>query len=188
MPFLYAGLGYGGSCFPKDVQALQATLKANGLDCDILNAVEKVNKKQRSHYVNKILSSFNNDVSGRTFAVWGLSFKPRTDDMREAPAVEIIQALVARGAKFKVFDPEAMANAKELLASVKDSVEFMTTQSEALDSADALLLVTEWGAFRSPDFSLMKKHMKGDFIFDGRNQYSRKAMQEFGFKYVAMGR
>jgi UDPglucose 6-dehydrogenase len=186
MPFLYAGLGYGGSCFPKDVKALAATMSENGLPGEMLNAVESVNNRQRKLFAQKILDVYKGDVSSLTFAVWGLSFKPKTDDMREAPAVDIIKALARHGARFRAYDPEAMPNAKPLLKEVP--VTFCSEQYEALDGCDALILMTEWGSFRSPDFEQVAKRLKSKTVFDGRNQYSGKALRDRGFTYVCIGR
>jgi UDPglucose 6-dehydrogenase len=186
MPFLYAGLGYGGSCFPKDVKALASTMDEYGLPGDILKAVETVNNRQRELFVNRILGHYKGQVGGLSFAVWGLSFKPKTDDMREAPSVDIIKALAKHGARFRAFDPEAMANAKGLLQGCP--VAFCDDQYEALDGCDALILMTEWGSFRSPDFDQLESRLKSKTIFDGRNQYSRKVMRQRGFTYECIGR
>ena len=186
MPFLYAGLGYGGSCFPKDVKALAATMAEFGLPGDILNAVETVNNRQRQLFTQKILDFYKGQVSGLTFGIWGLSFKPKTDDMREAPAVDIIKALAAKGATCRAYDPEAMGNAKGLLKDVP--VTFCEEQYATLDGCDALVLMTEWGSFRSPDFDQIAKRLKTKTIFDGRNQYGRTSLRERGFSYVCIGR
>jgi UDPglucose 6-dehydrogenase len=186
MPFLYAGLGYGGSCFPKDVKALAATMAEHGLAGDILNAVELVNNRQRKMFAQKIIDFYKGDVASKTFAVWGLAFKPKTDDMREAPAVDIIKDLATRGAKFRAYDPEAMNNAKGLLKGVP--VTFCKEQYEALDGADALILMTEWGSFRSPDFDAVARRLSSKTIFDGRNQYQPAQLKERGFSYLCIGR
>jgi len=186
MPFLYAGLGYGGSCFPKDVKALIHTSKEHGLPADILVSVEKINKSQRTEFVKKILAHFKDDVKGRSFAVWGLSFKPQTDDIREAPSIEIISALRKKGARFRAYDPVAMGVARSILGD--SGIEYMENYYEVLAGADALLIVTEWNQFRRPDFEKMKSLMKSPVIFDGRNQYEPARMRENGFTYYCVGR
>ncbi len=184
--FLFAGLGYGGSCFPKDVKALIQTSNDLGLDAKILSSVDKVNKEQRYRFIEKIIKHFNNDVKGKTFAVWGLSFKPQTDDMREAPSIDIINKLREMGARIKAHDPIAMGTAKAVLGS-KD-IEYITNYYDTLKNADALLLLTEWHQFRKPDFEKMKTLMKNPVIFDGRNQYEPSVMKEKGFVYFCFGR
>jgi len=184
--FLYAGLGYGGSCFPKDVKALIKTSSDLGVEPVLLRSVEEVNKRQRGIFVDKILSHYKNDVKGLCFAVWGLAFKPQTDDMREAPAVDIIKALKAKGAKFKAYDPIAWKNARVLLGD--DSIEYVQGNYEALSGCDALILMTEWHHFRNPDFSRIKSTLKQPVIFDGRNQYDKKLIAEKGFTYYGVGR
>jgi len=165
--FLYAGIGYGGSCFPKDVKALIYTLKDFGFDAKILTAVESVNKDQRSFFVKKIVEHMGENLEGKTFAVWGLAFKPQTDDMREAPAIDIITELRKRGASFKAYDPIAVENARKVLGD--DKIEFVKNNYDTLKGADALLLLTEWHHFRKPDFDKIKALMKKPLIFDGRN-------------------
>ncbi len=184
--FLYAGLGYGGSCFPKDVKALIKTSSDLGVEPVLLKSVEEVNKRQRGIFVDKILSHYKNDVKGLCFAVWGLAFKPQTDDMREAPAVDIIKALKAKGAKFKAYDPIAWKNARAILGD--DSIEYVQGNYEALSGCDALILMTEWHHFRNPDFSRIKSTLKQPVIFDGRNQYDKKLIAEKGFTYYGVGR
>ena len=184
--FLYAGLGYGGSCFPKDVKASMHTLKENNLNATILQAVEDVNKFQRKSFVKKVLSKMDDDVKGKTFAIWGLSFKPQTDDMREAPSIDIINELRKNGAKFKAYDPIAIENAKAIIGN--DNIEYFERNYDALDGADALLIITEWHHFRKPDFEKMKSLMKNPIIFDGRNQYSPEKMKDRGFQYYCIGR
>ncbi len=186
MPFLYAGLGYGGSCFPKDVKALIYTSKEYKLNADILVAVEEVNKFQRTQFVKKIADHFGSDLKGKTFAVWGLSFKPQTDDMREAPAIDIINGLRKMGAKLKVYDPVAMDVAKKIIGT--SSVEYITNYYDCLSGTDALLLLTEWNQFRRPDFDKIKSLLKNPVIFDGRNQYEPSKMKEIGFTYFCIGR
>ncbi len=184
--FLFAGIGYGGSCFPKDVKAIIQTQKEYGLLPKILPAVEEINKGQRTRFVEKVLSRFGDDLKGMVFAVWGLAFKPQTDDMREAPSIDIIGELRKHGARFQAFDPVAMNVAKEDLGA--EAIEYVTNYYDALRGADALLLLTEWHQFRRPDFDKMKSLMKGHVIFDGRNQYSPKKMREMGFAYHCVGR
>ncbi|RKP52092.1 UDP-glucose dehydrogenase family protein [Trinickia fusca] len=193
--FLYAGVGYGGSCFPKDVQALVRTASENGHRLRILEAVEDVNHEQKEVLVRKIERSLGQDLSGRTFAVWGLSFKPNTDDMREASSRRVIAALLARGAHVRAYDPVALDEARRVLAlDLKETpdaltrVSFVTTQEEALAGADALVILTEWKEFKSPDFVSIKAALKSPVIFDGRNLYEPQAMAELGIDYYAIGR
>lgn len=186
--FIYPGCGYGGSCFPKDVQALHQTAKAQGYNARILDAVEAVNQDQKFVVLQKIDNHMGSDLSGKTFAVWGLSFKPNTDDMREAPSLVIINGLIKRGAKVKAFDPVSMDEAAHMLASVSDSVEFVDDMYSATDGADALVIVTEWKTFRSPDFDLLKAQLTEPLVFDGRNIYDPTSLAEDGFKYFGIGR
>lgn len=183
--FLYAGVGYGGSCFPKDVQALMSTAKKNDLTMEIVTAAENANARQKAHLVTRVKKHFGNDLSGKTFAVWGLAFKPNTDDMREAPAITIIEGLTAAGAKVRAFDPVATENAREYLGS---KATFCSKAYEAAEGADALLVVTEWNEFRHPDFALMKKALKQPVIFDGRNIYNPEQVRKLGFSYYGIGR
>ena len=182
--FIYPGIGYGGSCFPKDVKALIKTAAENGYDMKVLEAVEQVNERQKSVLFDKIYRHFNGELTGKTFAVWGLSFKPKTDDMREAPSLVIIQKLLEQGAKVKAYDPVAMAEAKHTLG---DTIEYGKDEYETLIDADALLLVTEWPEFRSPNFAVVSKLMKEKVIFDGRNIYDAKELDERGFAYYGIG-
>ncbi len=186
--FIYPGCGYGGSCFPKDVQALHRTAKQYGYDARLLDAVEAVNQDQKYVLLDKIDAHMGQDLSGKTIGVWGLSFKPNTDDMREAPSVIMIKGLVERGAKVRAYDPVAMAEAQHMLAEVQDSVELVTDMYEAVESADALLIVTEWKTFRSPDFERLKQQLNEALIFDGRNIYDPTALTQLGFKYYGIGR
>lgn len=186
MAFLYAGIGYGGSCFPKDVRAIIQTSRAYELDMHIITAVERINREQRIRFVEKVINHFDGDVAGRTFAVWGLSFKPLTDDMREAPSIDIIRALREKGARFKAHDPEALEGAKSILG--EDGIEYISHSYDALQGVDALFLLTEWRQFRRPDFEKMKSLMKSPVIFDGRNQYEPARMKERGFMYYCVGR
>ncbi|MDY6969605.1 MAG: UDP-glucose/GDP-mannose dehydrogenase family protein [Spirochaetota bacterium] len=184
--FLFAGLGYGGSCFPKDVKALIQTSKELGLDSKILTAVEAINKNQRKKFVEKIIRHFNGEVKGKLFAIWGLSFKPQTDDMREAPSIDIINNLKEKGANFRAYDPIAIDTAKIIIGN--DCIEYIDNYYDALKDSDALLLLTEWHQFRKPDFERMKGYMKSPVIFDGRNQYDPSIMKDKGFKYYCIGR
>jgi len=183
--FLFAGLGYGGSCFPKDVKALINTAKEYEHPLAILNAVDSVNANQRYIIINKILHHFNNDIKGKTFALWGLSFKPMTDDIREAPALTILKELLARGANIKAHDPIAMENVKD---NIGDSITYHDKAYDAIQDADALLIVTEWNEFRNPDFEKIKNMLKKPVIFDGRNIYDPKEMKDLGFVYYGVGR
>ncbi len=183
--FLFPGVGYGGSCFPKDVQALAKTASEYDYDFKILNSVMHVNDKQRSLLAKKIKSYFNGDVSGKTIALWGLAFKPNTDDIREAPALYIIDELLEAGATVKAFDPEAMKNVQEIYGN---RIHYATDQYETLIEADALAIVTEWSAFRTPSFKVMKQLLKAPVIFDGRNLYDLERMAEEGFYYESIGR
>lgn len=186
--FLYAGVGYGGSCFPKDVRALIASGDEAESPLSILKAVDEVNRDQREWFLKKIMSHYGGDVAGRTFAVWGLSFKPQTDDVRESPALYMIPRLVEAGARIRAHDPVATANARERLAGLEGAVEYTGENYEALEGADALLLMTEWPPFRRPDFQRMKELLRHPVIFDGRNQYSPALMRAMGFDYVCIGR
>ncbi len=183
--FLFPGVGYGGSCFPKDVQALAKAAAETDYDFRILNSVMQVNQDQKGVLVDKILRYFGGDIQGKNIAIWGLAFKPETDDIREAPAITIIRSLLEKGAKIKAFDPEAMDNIRKLFG---DAIELVSNQYDALDGADALAIITEWGAFRNPDFEEMKKRMNKKVIFDGRNVFSLEIMEEQGFDYESIGR
>ncbi|MFN5346542.1 MAG: UDP-glucose dehydrogenase family protein [Bacteroidota bacterium] len=183
--FLFAGIGYGGSCFPKDVQALAKTSKEYNYDFQILNSVMNVNEKQKTTIVEKIKSFYNNQIEGKKFALWGLAFKPDTDDIREAPALYIIRELLAAGATISTFDPEAMSNVKKLLG---DKIEFTNDQYSTLKGADALIIATEWSVFRTPDFEKMNSLMKSKVIFDGRNLYDLQRMNDLGYYYNSVGR
>lgn len=183
--FLFPGIGYGGSCFPKDVQALVRSSHEADYEFEILNAVMKVNEDQKLHLVPGIKQYFKNDLKGKKFALWGLAFKPNTDDIREAPALYIIDALIAEGATISAFDPEAMKNVK---AVIGDRIEFAESQYDAVKGADALIIATEWNEFRTPDFDLIASGLKNRVIFDGRNLFDLNAMKEQGFYYQSVGR
>lgn len=181
--FLFPGVGYGGSCFPKDVNAIEHTGKANGLDMKIMNAVTHVNEEQKSFLFNKINSKM--DLQGKTICIWGLAFKPKTDDMREAPSIVMIRKLLEKGAKIQCYDPQAMEVAQSFY--LKDEVTYTEDAYEAAQGADALILVTEWAEFRNPDFQKLKSVMKGNDIFDGRNIYNRDEVMNSGFEYCGIG-
>ncbi|NQX39677.1 UDPglucose 6-dehydrogenase [Pedobacter steynii] len=183
--FLFPGLGYGGSCFPKDVQALSKSAEENAYDFQILKAVMTVNEKQKTVLVDKILKYYNYDIKGKHFALWGLSFKPETDDIREAPALYIIDLLIKNGATVTAFDPEGMENVKTLLG---DRITYAANQYHALRGADALLIATEWSLFRNPDFDLMEESLVNKVIFDGRNLYDLQKMTDLGYYYNSIGR
>jgi UDPglucose 6-dehydrogenase len=183
--FLFPGVGYGGSCFPKDVKAIIRTAREYDMPFPLLAAVEDVNAAQKRRLVEKVLGEFGTDLKGRRFAVWGLAFKPRTDDMREAPAIEIVEGLLARGASVGVHDPEALVEAKRVFGN---RVTYHRVNYEALKDADALLIVTEWNEFRRPDFVRMKQLLRRPIIFDGRNLYEPEVMREHGFTYLPIGR
>ena len=185
--FLYAGTGYGGSCFPKDVKALISTAHGVGLELGVLTAVEDANARQKTVLVDKIERHFGADLSGRTFALWGLAFKPNTDDMRDAPSVVIAKALVARGAKIQAYDPVALHEAQRILADVPD-ITYAASAGAALSGADALVIVTEWKEFKSPDFDAIKAALKSPLIFDGRNLYEPDQMRALGITYHGIGR
>lgn len=183
--FLFPGIGYGGSCFPKDVQALVKSSGEVGYDFRILDAVMDVNERQKLHLIPKIERFFNGELAGKHFALWGLAFKPNTDDIREAPALYMIDAFLAAGATVSAFDPEAMANVKAIYG---DKIRFAENQYDALENADALVIATEWNEFRTPDFLRIVKSLKNKAIFDGRNLFDVDAVRELGFHYESIGR
>ena len=183
--FLFPGIGYGGSCFPKDVQALIMSSDEVKYDFEILKAVEKVNANQKLHLVEKIKAHFKGDLKGKHIALWGLAFKPNTDDIREAPALSIIDALTTMGATIAAYDPEAMPNMK---AQIGDKIKYASSQYEALTGADFLIIATEWSEFRTPDFERIEKEIKNKIIFDGRNLFDVSKMKELGYHYVSIGR
>lgn len=188
MAFLYAGTGYGGSCFPKDVKELVSVGRRNGIEMSIVKAVEETNERQKRILVEMIIDRYGEDLSGMAFGLWGLAFKPQTDDMREAPSIVIINELIARGASIRAFDPEAFKQAQIYLKHEVSTLEYAVDQYEAVRGTDAMILVTEWKQFRQPDFSTMKKIMKHSVIFDGRNQYDPAKMRDMGFEYHCIGR
>ena len=185
--FLYAGCGYGGSCFPKDVQALQRTAQEAGAGFQILDAVERANSHQKQVLAHKVVRRFGENLKGRHFALWGLAFKPNTDDMREAPSLELIAALTSRGATITAYDPVAMAEARHALAG-NAAVSYADGPMPALESADALIIVTEWKEFRSPDFAVIRAKLKAPVIFDGRNLYDPVLVRSQGIEYEPIGR
>lgn len=182
--FIYPGVGYGGSCFPKDVKALIKTAKENKYTMRILNAVEEVNDAQKEVLFNKVRTHFNNDLKGKTFALWGLSFKPKTDDMREAPSLVIIEKLLKAGASIVAYDPVAMHEAKRILG---DTISYCTDMYDTLNKADALLVVTEWPEFRVPDFDEVNKRLNKKVLFDGRNIFDAADMKKLGYDYYCIG-
>ena len=183
--FLFPGIGYGGSCFPKDVQALVRSSAEVNYDFEILNAVMKVNEDQKLHLIPGIKKYFNNNLKGKRFALWGLAFKPNTDDIREAPALYMIDALTNEGATICAFDPEAMKNVKNV---VGDKIDYADNQYDTLKDADALIIATEWNEFRTPDFSKIAQSLKNKAIFDGRNLFDLAAIKQLGFHYESVGR
>ena len=185
--FLYAGTGYGGACFPKDVKALVHTGASNGVDLQVLRAVEAVNERQKSVLVDKVVARFGADLSGRTFAIWGLAFKPNTDDMREAPSRVIVTELLRRGASVRAYDPVAGDEARRIFGE-QPGLQIVDTAAAALEGADALLIVTEWKEFKSPDFDEVRTHLAQPVVFDGRNLYGPQLMAEMGIEYYGIGR
>lgn len=183
--FIYAGCGYGGSCFPKDIEALIYTSRQNGVEPLILSAVEERNNRQKRVIFDKIVAKFGSNLSGKTIGIWGLAFKPNTDDMREATSITIVNLLAQAGAKVQVYDPKAYDEARIYFKNL--DITYAKSKYDALNDADIMVLLTEWSEFRSPDFDEMKKRMKGNFIFDGRNQYNDKILQKFGFEYYQIG-
>ncbi|OAI12138.1 UDP-glucose 6-dehydrogenase [Methylomonas lenta] len=185
--FIYPGCGYGGSCFPKDVKALERTAKEMGYHAELLSAVENVNDRQKHRLFEKISAHYPDGVKGKTFAIWGLAFKPNTDDMREAPSRVLLEALIAAGASVQVYDPEAMHETQRIYGD-KAGLMYCDMQADALQNADALIIVTEWKQFRSPDFEQLSRQLKDKVIFDGRNMYEPKFVKQAGLQYYAIGR
>ena len=186
--FIYPGTGYGGSCFPKDVKALTKIAKEHGYEAQLITAVEEVNDAQKIVIAQKIVKRFGEDLTGCTFGIWGLAFKPGTDDMREAPAIYVIKELVKRGAMIKAYDPKAINEAKEHYLKGIENIEYVASKYEVLKNADALVLLTEWKEFRSPDFEELKNQLKNAVIFDGRNQYNAFNLEAKGFEYFQIGK
>jgi UDPglucose 6-dehydrogenase len=183
--FLFPGVGYGGSCFPKDVRALAHLAREVGMDPLMLDAVDEVNNRQKHVLMHKVEQHFGGHLAGKLMAIWGLAFKPKTDDVREAPALTLIDQLLERGAKVAVHDPEAMDNIKAMYG---EKLVYGHTPMDVLEGADALAINTEWGEFRNPDFGEMRRRMKGPIVFDGRNLYEPALMREHGFTYYSIGR
>ncbi len=186
--FIYPGSGYGGSCFPKDVKALKKMAEEKGYHATLIASVEDVNDKQKFVISNKVVKRFGEDLSGKTFALWGLAFKPGTDDMREAPAIYVVKELVKRGAKINAYDPKAMDEAKHFYLKDIEEVAYFDSKYETIKSADAMILLTEWKEFRSPDFDELKTQLKNPIIFDGRNQYDEIRLKKNGFEYYQIGK
>ncbi len=185
--FIYPGIGWGGSCFPKDVRALEKTALDYGYEPKIIKAVSEVNERQKHKLVEKIIDRFGKNLEGKCFAVWGLAFKPQTDDMREAPSIVTAKELIKLGAKIKTYDPEAVENAKNFWLKGLKEIEYCDNKYDTLNGSDAMLLITEWKEFRSPDFYEIKKRLKQPVIFDGRNQYSREILSQLEFEYYQIG-
>jgi UDPglucose 6-dehydrogenase len=185
--FLYAGCGYGGACFPKDVSALQQTAHESGMQLKIIDAVERVNQAQKSRLLEKIVARYGENLDGKRFAVWGLAFKPNTDDMREATSQVVIPGLVQRGATIVAYDPVAMGQAKKAFAGMR-GIQYASSPLAALDGADCLIIVTEWKEFRSPDFGEIKRRLKSPVIVDGRNLYEPAFVRGLGIEYSGIGR
>jgi len=186
--FIYPGSGYGGSCFPKDVKALKRTAEDHGYTPELIKAVEDVNDRQKFVIAKKVTDKYGEDLKGLTFAVWGLSFKPGTDDMREAPAIYIIKELTKRGAKIHAYDPKAMEEAQHFYLKDVPNITYFNAKYAALEGADAMILLTEWKEFRAPDFGELKKLLKAPVIFDGRNQYDDQKLGSMGFEYYQIGK
>ena len=186
--FIYPGAGYGGSCFPKDVKALNKIAKENGYDTQLITAVEQVNDTQKLVIAHKIVNRFGEDLSGFTFGIWGLAFKPGTDDMREAPSIYVIKELVRRGSNIKVYDPKAVSEAKGHYLKGLKNITYVESKDDVLRDSDALVLLTEWKEFRSPNFNMIKSLLKTPIIFDGRNQYYVFNLEDKGFEYYQIGK
>jgi UDPglucose 6-dehydrogenase len=186
--FIYPGVGYGGSCFPKDVKALAIISKENGYEAKLISAVEQVNDAQKLVIAKKIVKRFAEDLKGYTFGIWGLAFKPGTDDMREAPSIYVIKELVKRGAKIKAYDPKAVNEAKQYYLKGVKNIEYLDSKYDVLNDSDALVLLTEWKEFRSPNFEKIKNQLKSPIIFDGRNQYNAFSLEKKGIEYFQIGK
>ncbi len=186
--FIYPGSGYGGSCFPKDVKALKHIAHDNGYRAELISSVEAVNDRQKFVIANKVTRRFGDDLQGKTFAIWGLAFKPGTDDMREAPSIYVIRELVKKGARIKAYDPKARHEAQTFYLKDVENIDYFNSKYETLADVDAMILLTEWKEFRSPDFEELKLKMKNPVIFDGRNQYSHLRLEQKGFEYYQIGK
>ncbi len=187
-PFLFPGVGYGGSCFPKDIRALLRTARDSGVTLELIEATERVNESQKLVLLSKIRAHFDKSLKGRKLALWGLSFKPRTDDMREAPSLSLIRALVDEGVRIRMYDPEAMNEARKRLRGVDGELTYCRKSYEALEDADGLVLVTEWNEFREPDFEKIRDLLREPVVFDGRNIYNPDKLRKLGFTYFGVGR
>ena len=185
--YIYPGCGYGGSCFPKDIKALAHTSISFGYEAKILNAVEAVNYEQKKYVSNKVIKRFGEDLSSFTFAVWGLSFKPETDDMREASSITVINELTSRGARIRAYDPKSMTEAQTYYLKNNKNVQYFENKYDTLDNSDAMVLLTEWKEFRSPDFEELAKRLNNSIIFDGRNQYNKEKLVKLNFEYIQIG-
>ena len=186
--FIYPGSGYGGSCFPKDVSALKKIAEEKGYDAKLIASVEEVNNRQKFVIAKKIIKRFGEDLSGKTFALWGLAFKPETDDMREAPAIYVVKELVSRGATINAYDPKAMDEAQHFYLKDVEAISYFNSKYETIKGADAMILLTEWKEFRSPDFDELHAQLKNPIIFDGRNQYDESRLKKQGFEYYQIGK
>jgi len=186
--FIYPGCGYGGSCFPKDVKALKKIAEDGGYKAQLIEAVEDVNDRQKFVIANKIIAKYGEDLSGKTFGLWGLAFKPGTDDMREAPAIYVVKELTKRGAKVKAYDPKAIEEAQHFYLKGVEGVTYHNSKYEVLSNSEALILLTEWKEFRSPDFMEIKNSLNKPVVFDGRNQYIAYNLEEKGFEYIRIGK
>jgi len=186
--FIYPGCGYGGSCFPKDVKALKKIAEEHNYNAKLITSVEEVNDSQKLVIANKVINKFGNDLTGKTFGIWGLAFKPGTDDMREAPSIYIVKELIKRGAKVQAYDPKAVEEAQEFYLKGVENITYVNSKYQALENADAMILLTEWKEFRSPDFEEISKLLVNPVIFDGRNQYNAFNLEEKGFEYYQIGR
>jgi UDPglucose 6-dehydrogenase len=184
--FIYAGIGYGGSCFPKDIRALAHTARGVGYDAELINAIESVNQRQKHVLVDKLLEHFDGDVAGKTFAIWGVAFKPKTDDIRDAPSRAVIESLWEHGARVQVYDPEALDNLERVYGEQPELI-LAGNRDDALIGADALIICTEWRQFRSPDFAVLREHLRQPVIFDGRNMYDPERVRREGFTYYGIG-
>lgn len=188
MQFLYAGLGYGGSCFPKDIKSLIKIFEDNDMESKILKSVDEINTYQRMRFVQKVLDYYNNDLIGRRIAIWGLAFKPSTDDMREAPSIEIIKKLITKGCILNAYDLKAVDECKKIFGDKNESINYFDDQYEALKNCDALIIITEWNSFKNPDFKKISSSLNKKVIFDGRNLYDPTVMKQYGFEYISVGR
>ena len=186
--YIYPGIGYGGSCFPKDVKALKKMAESNNYEAKLISSVEEVNDAQKLVIANKVIKRFGEDLTGKTFGIWGLAFKPGTDDMREAPSIYVIKELINRGAKIQAYDPKSIEEAKTFYLKDVKNISYVKSKYQALENADAMILLTEWKEFRSPDFDEIKSQLNNPIIFDGRNQYIAYEIEENGFEYFRIGK